>query len=727
MLNSLLNLPSETTLAIAHYLSSAADYVHFSLVHDCIALRLSDRGALAKTLKRIAAYSTEYDRFTAGSISPNDALLSIYDRQRAFAAAKPASTIALGDSQAFVYGDGIVAHTKGEIIRVLHVHQARRTEGVVYCNLIGPQLLGIECSHTQAELLHLQKGFLTIKFHGETSEIGCHSWLLTFYVDRYELRLDRLVLSVDLWTSEELIIRNDRRYLCAITPTGSSHNGRHREWVCQVWNFDNSSLSKPLPLQIPDLAVSELGQTLVFEIFDAHLYAISTQSPFELDEPQWTSHYSCYRFPLENPHSLTLETLKIWRRHHQEGPINDLWTDLKFLRDESTGELNIIEARKEWAGGSSIQKRTWYRQNVPSFWSTPPQSGRKSSADHTLEGDHQSDSTPWSGSVEEPPYLLCLPPDKNALDIDPSRVASGIDQPPAHPRLDCFTHPEYLDTPQVVDNAILAKSKHRAYIQSASSFLDIVVGERKSGPRTGLEQQIKLRIGARVEMSPLDAQGLLYKPWINTDPIEGSELHYSDLGIRVWPPDEAPVRLLDFLNGELDHGPTKAGGLAYRTLGDITAVSDERLIIYLIKKKGAGEDEVGKLILINFDEHIHFWHEEWVPQYLNLAKHREPCHRDPEAGPAEQVATGASHKTLDEPDQMDIDGEEYYADDHSEGQTSEESDDDDDDYGGDFQTVDEVDCHKGCEECDEDRPLNMHWFAEHKALWIDVQEGFCFI
>ncbi|KAL8952755.1 MAG: hypothetical protein Q9222_001340 [Ikaeria aurantiellina] len=726
MLHPLLDLPSETTLAIANYLNSAADYVHFSQAHDCIAHRLSDRGALVTTLKRIAAYSVEYDRCILGMISPNDALISIYDRQQAFAAAKPASTVALGDGQAFLYRDGIVAYAKGDLIRVLHVHQARRTEGVMYCNLIGHQVLGIECSRTKAELLHLQKGLLTIKFHGETPAIGWHTWLLTFYVDEYELRLDRLILSVDLWTSEDLIIRNNGQYLCAITPTGSSHNGRHREWVCQVWKLSISSLSKPLPLQIPDLAVSELGQTLVFEIFDAHLYAISTQSPFELDEPQWTSHYSCYRFPLENPHSLTLETLKIWRRHHQEGPINDLWTDLRFLQDESTGELNIVEARKEWAGGSSVQKRTWYRQNVPSCWSSSHQSGTKNSADRVSGSDQSSNSISPSGSMEEPPYLLSLPPDKNALEIDPFRAASGIDQPPAHPRLPCSTHPEYVTTPHIVDNSILAKSKYRAYNQSASAFIDIVIGDRKTNNRGNLEQQLKLRIGSRVESSPLNAQGMLHEPWINArtkKPIDGSELHYDDLGIKLWPPDEAPIRLQDFLNGELDQGPTRTSGSAYRTLGDITAVSDERSIIYLVKKKGAGADEIGKLILINFDEHIHFWHEEWVPQYLNLDKHREQKNRSPENDTTEQIAMEGLLKKTYEPDQMDLDGDDCYADECSEGETSEESGDDE----CEFQPVDEINDRNWCEEYDEDEPLDMHWFAEQMALWTDIKEGFCFV
>jgi hypothetical protein len=57
-----------------------------------------------------------------------------------------------------------------------------------------------------------------------------------------------------------------------------------------------------------------------------------------------------------------LETGKIinimWRKQHQEGPIDDRWTNLYLDVDEGTGELKIVESRKEWYLGSSRTKNT---------------------------------------------------------------------------------------------------------------------------------------------------------------------------------------------------------------------------------------------------------------------------------------------------------------------------------------------------------------------------------
>ena len=50
----------------------------------------------------------------------------------------------------------------------------------------------------------------------------------------------------------------------------------------------------------------------------------------------------------------------MWRRQHQEGPIDDRWTRLRLDEDESTGELKIVESRKEWYLGS----RTYHKTDI---------------------------------------------------------------------------------------------------------------------------------------------------------------------------------------------------------------------------------------------------------------------------------------------------------------------------------------------------------------------------
>lgn len=38
----------------------------------------------------------------------------------------------------------------------------------------------------------------------------------------------------------------------------------------------------------------------------------------------------------------------MWRQQHQEDPIDDRWTSLHLDKDDTTGEPEIVESRKEW-------------------------------------------------------------------------------------------------------------------------------------------------------------------------------------------------------------------------------------------------------------------------------------------------------------------------------------------------------------------------------------------
>ncbi|KAL8717946.1 MAG: hypothetical protein Q9225_004865 [Loekoesia sp. 1 TL-2023] len=732
MTRTLLSLPSETILAIASYLNSAADYRHFSFACKSIRRILDNEHTIAQTLKRVAGHTVEYELATSGKLSAKAAIRKLYDRQQAFTTSKPASTIMLGDGSSFLYRQGLLAYVRGRFVRVLNVHEASWKEGVVVSDLVGPKIFGTECKDTEIELCHLQDGLLSIMFHGETVRMGWRSWLLVVDVDQDKSERERVQLKVDLWTPEDVIVRNSRRYLCAMSPTGASVNGRHREWVCKIWDLEDPA-PRPAVLQIPDLAVGEIGQGLVFEVFDGFLYAISTQAPYELEEPEWTSYYTCFRFPLENPGSRTLETLRIWRRHHKEGPINDLWTDLKLHKDETTGELFIMEARKEWTGGSSVQKRTWYRQALPPRFLSPE--GTDNDGDEEMiDVNNQSNNLQQdisvndpqnlvssSTSAQDPPYLLARPPDDDEWDYDPFTTATSLAQRPSHPRLPHNTHPEYpvdAPVPPIVDSFILAKSKHRAYNPSAAAFLDLVVDDRQ--PSTQRVQQIRFRIGSRCEASPLDQNGMIHGHHVsghNGKPVPDSERRYVDQGIHIWPPADAPVVLQGLLNGNVISSDLSSDRTGCRTLGDICAISDERSIIYLVKEKGAADADKGQLILVNFDEHIRFFYEEWAPGFIDLYGHRNTDQNTSSNEPAEQITNEGMLKRTYEPMVLDTDEveEEASKDKEAEKKSSNENDGND------------INKYSLCKEVDEDESVDLNWFRKVGALWIDIQKGFCFV
>ncbi|KAI4142286.1 MAG: hypothetical protein L6R39_004997 [Caloplaca ligustica] len=775
MAKTLISLPSETILGIANYLTSAADYVHFAICNKWIRGVLNNQHTVALALKRIARHSAEWELVRSKSVSARTGLRTLYRRQQAFSRARPSSVVVLGEGRSFLYREGVLAYVRGKTIRILDVHNACRTEGVLLSTLIGPQILGEHCNSTEFELYNLQDGLLTFMFHGETDTVGWRSWVVVINADykrdAEDLESDRLRLAIDLWTPEELVARNDAKHVCFMSPTGTSINARHREWVCSVWDI-NDPESEQMTLQIPELAVGELGKSLVFEIFDGYLYAISTQSPFEMDEPQWTSYYTCFRFPLGNPHPLTLEKLRIWRRHHNEGPINDLWTDLKLHKDEATGELIIIEARKEWTSGSSTQKRTWYRQALPTVF--PPPVGAGEGDEDMADANDQSGNQPQapaanqshvpassSTSAEDPPYLHATLPDDEEPKEEPALRAPSLDQWPGHPRIPHDTHPEYpsnAPAPPIVDTFILAKSKSRSYNPSASAFLDLVVDDHKHPAcQSDWAQNIRLRIGSRREESPLDVNGMIQKHWINNytrQPVPDSELRYVDQGIHLWPPRDAPAVLQELLNGSSQYpsGHRSWDELGRRIPGDITAISDERSIVYLVKEKGVRDDKHGQLVLINFDKRIRFFTEMWRPKVLNLYRGQNV---DPQ--PAEVIIMEAELKERNEPmevdrekvySEADVDDVEAYSEEETEdgGVDSEEDNEnqevhpgedkrDQDAEGEEVQSdqegkiipADDVNDYFSNELYDDDDDESepeFEWIIEEMAMWTDLQQGF---
>ncbi|KAI3573335.1 hypothetical protein IWW34DRAFT_810705 [Fusarium oxysporum f. sp. albedinis] len=54
----------------------------------------------------------------------------------------------------------------------------------------------------------------------------------------------------------------------------------------------------------------------------------------------------------------------LWRLHDSEGAVDERWTSLQLTKDEKTGNLFIIETRKEWFPGNSGSQRTCYRKEL---------------------------------------------------------------------------------------------------------------------------------------------------------------------------------------------------------------------------------------------------------------------------------------------------------------------------------------------------------------------------
>jgi hypothetical protein len=329
---------------------------------------------------------------------------------------------------------------------------------------------------------------------------------------------------------------------------------------------------------LDEFAGMEIGKTVCFEVYQDHLYAISTLVDFQEEEIDWTSYYVwiCLDPKLELPKE-GVKTHRTWRRQHREGPINDTWSDLSLTVDETSGQLMILECRREWRDGGSENCRTYYIQPLPA----------------PADVDKQQPTSD---------YYTAAPPDEPLAKMLDENSKANYERP--RKRLRRHYHAEYDGgvEPKPRRDFILAKTKFRTYNLSASSYLDLVNDPLPSSRGGDLvpRDRLRLRIVSRKRKCPIDEegiegdQGLLFKPELEADGrlVEDSEERFTSRGVHLWPPDEAPQELNDLL-------------CSPKRTGLVKAIADERSIVYSVNKDNL-EPGNQAIIFINFDPALRF-------------------------------------------------------------------------------------------------------------------------
>lgn len=77
--------------------------------------------------------------------------------------------------------------------------------------------------------------------------------------------------------------------------------------------------------------------------------------------------YQVVRFPVDNAvHDKCEKPLmrNLWRLHDSEGAVDERWTSLQLAKDERTGNLFIVETRKEWFPVNAGSQRTCYKKEL---------------------------------------------------------------------------------------------------------------------------------------------------------------------------------------------------------------------------------------------------------------------------------------------------------------------------------------------------------------------------
>lgn len=561
------------------------------------------RAWLTDVTQKCIPYAKEADLARRQQISYIAAMDRTFERREAFALARPYSALVLGCGTSFLYRDGILCYLSGKMIRVLNVHAAAGVETVIDSERVRRRCWPHVDHGSRVELVHYQERMLSFLYYtpGPSSGPGRGERYLTVIEVEVGVEIDTqppdpiIRLGVMLRRPKVWVRNNDRYLFCGSHDGGNGHG--HREWVLQGYDLHTGRPTAVLPLK--EFWGDDLRETLVFEIYDGYLYAVSNRSSYEVEEIDWSSFYHCQRFPVDRPIESRVQHQRIWRRQHREGPINDSWTDLGLHRDECTGQLLIVEARKEWHAGVDAQRRTYYTQPLDD-------AGWESDDRHTPEMPSPSEPSARPDPAGPPPVA----PESYFPD-EPLAKLVGKDNDPqfveSRPRIHGHVHPEYAGPEPAPDTFMLSRTRYRTYVPASSAFLDVVIdvdprrGAGAPGPARGAPpQQVRLRIGSRVRASPLDlGTGLLRKPWLDEttdEPIPESAERFVDRGIGLWPPAGAPRELVELIH---------PGGTP---VGDVSAVEDERSVVFRAAPVASAEGVERPIVLVNFDRGVrHGW------------------------------------------------------------------------------------------------------------------------
>ncbi|KAL4915798.1 hypothetical protein BDW62DRAFT_118300 [Aspergillus aurantiobrunneus] len=575
MTKNLDSIPYDVFYQVASTLD-CHDYIHLSRVNRALnALTRSD--SMARNTVRSELLHTkegkEADRSKSGY---RKAIGRLYDVKESFATAEPYSASVLGYGSSFLYAGGSLCYIFDDEIRALDVRSASRVEQVL--NLPNVLRRAIhdcipENGMTRVSLMNYSDG--VVAFLAELDD-RAEAWILAVDLRRrstYE-KSGRLRLRTQIESTQRLFVRHSRSFLYYGTHSAVGTHG-HVQWEVNCADLNTGKVKSTSMIVLDKFAGNEIGQTVCFEVYQDHLYAISTLVDFEEEEVDWTSYYVwiCLDPNLSIPKE-GIKTHRTWRRQHREGPINDTWSDLSLREDEATGQLMILECRREWRDGRSENCRTYYVQPLPA---------------------------PADVDKQQPPsdyYLTPIPDEPLAKTLDES-CKPNYERP--RKRLRRHYHAEYEggEEPKPKRDFILAKTKFRTYNISASSYFDLVNDPLPKVPGGELvpRDRMRIRVVSRKRKCPIDEEGsggkkpgFLFKPELSEADgrlVENSEERFVTRGVHLWPPDDAPKELNDLLC------PSKRSG-------QVQAFADERSIVYSVNQDGL-EPGVQALILINFD------------------------------------------------------------------------------------------------------------------------------
>ncbi|KAJ8131713.1 hypothetical protein O1611_g1907 [Lasiodiplodia mahajangana] len=412
------------------------------------------------------------------------------------------------------------------------------------------------CRKYKFKVLYQAAGIVSCLFSFATP--NTENWLLIIKPQTHQIlsksRLDSIA---------KIFVRNNDKFLYYGTHSWEGADGL-RKWALKGFNLDTLSWLAHPRMYLANVAGSDMGSTVCFEIFGDYFYGLSNQSLFEADDPDWASHYYCFRFPLNEPRLDKFQIMKkedSWRRNHSEGPIDDRWGFLSLEIDETSGSMVILECRKEWLRDERGSRRTYYTTDVVFREGATEDQGIVRAGTRRRVGDYPQ----WN------PQVPCR-------------------------RLD-YVHAG--DDSSVDSLLVRSKTYFCAYIRSCQTFIDLI---DETSTETPGPKQLRLRTGHRrlSGIPPLGPEKLASDtPSALSEPVKPLPLEPNQGNkIFIWPPkggSQETESTLDRVRKLLNVNDDQTC---------MTANGDERSLIYSTGDGSKGG--VKALVLVSFDPAVYF-------------------------------------------------------------------------------------------------------------------------
>jgi hypothetical protein len=475
----------------------------------------------------------------------------------------------------WLYENGVLCHLRGLELRILDLHHSGKTEIVVdleklMCEILAESPPRIRCD---LQLLYYSHNIVSCIYSiPPRRHYDCSHRLLVFNP------LEGSIIAIrHLQSVSKLFVRNNDRFLYYGTASDPDDDGYEHWTIC---GFDLAARRwLDHQLDIPEVIGTDIGSTVCFEIFEDYFYVLSNQRSLDVEELDWLSYYTCFRFPLTRDGFRRLEEApreQLWRRDHTEGPIDDRWTFLRLVRDEATGHFKAVESRREWLCGRISGRRTYYTTPI-----------RFDDAE-----DHAKERHPMADTASR-------------------TAAAKMHQGGAGTRRARDPHAVHPGDDNSVVAATLANCPIRSYYPSSQTSIDLVDVSTSFDPA---DRRLRLRGNTRRLWTPGELAQRDHLPAAEGPQDQDAflrqidSLYKSEYGV-LWPPEQDPSRpdpALADLHAILNP-PGHLGGLQGRW--------DERSMVYTT---GATVGGLKPLVFVSWDPSIYLPGTAPYPGNLSL-------------------------------------------------------------------------------------------------------------